>query len=228
MKKYFLIGALILCTGIASAQKSTVLSALDKYKIDHSILEPSIKSVPEDLSFDIKNTSVAADREKVYLAHYDASKPEGSRWTVNSVNGAAPSNADINAFLREHKKPAETGKVDENSMKVESDANGKLVVSYKIEATTLPKEMAFIKDMRTELTINTQTKRLESLHSINEKTLRIKILNVDKMDLTLTYRFDNALNRYLPVKQDLNMGIKLLGQFVATENSTEYSNFKKP
>lgn len=228
MKKYLLIGGFMLIAGFASAQRSTVIAALDKYKIDHKVLEPGMKAVPSDLSYDIKATNVTADKEKVILASYDASKPEGSRWTVNSVDGKAPSSSDINAFMREHGKAPAAGEVDDNTLTVESEGNGQLVVSYKVKASSLPSEAAFLKDVRTYLTINTQTKHPEKLNSKNEKPLRVKILNVDKMTVDIDYKYDNTLKRVLPVHQELDMGIKFLGRVVSMENTVEYSNFRKP
>lgn len=227
MKKYFLISGFLLIASFASAQKATVFAAFDKHKINHNVLDPKLKAIPKDLSYDVKEVSVTAGKEQEIQASYDPSQSQENKWTVKSVDGRAPKQSEINTFRNKHAEKENSATIDENTLKVESESGDQLVVSYKLNAAELPKEVAFLKDVRTFLTINTKTGKVEKLHSENEASLKVKFVNVSKLTIDLGYNYSSVFSRYLPVKQDMVMIIKFLGQSVSTETTTYYSNFKK-
>ena len=210
------------------AQKSTIITAFLKHNIDTNILDPDIKQRPEDVSFDYKYTSIAAGKEKVTLAKFDATKNGDERWIVLSVNGDSPSATEISTYQKEHRKPkVPAAKTDTTTMKVEKENQDQLVISYKLDATTIPSEVSFLKDCRNYLTINLGTKKLEQLQMLSEKPVKIKIIKANKVDLNIKYIFDEKLNKYLPISEDLNIDVKFLGQVASMETISEYSNYSK-
>jgi len=228
MKKISFYLLLLLISSKAIAQKSVVLEAFGRHQINENILDPKIKQRPEDVAFDYKYTSVANDKEKVTIAKYDPSKAPDERWTVISVNGQGPSAGDIKSFRKDHSQVFNSaGKIDESSMKVEKETADELIVSYKVDAGSLPKASAFLKDCRNHLTINLKTKRLEKLQCLNEIPVKIKILKVQKLDLVIKYAYNEEQQRYLPMSEDLNLIVKFLGQEAPMETISEYSNFSK-
>jgi len=219
---------LAVATGNTFGQKSEVLKAFAKYQIDESILDPALKKKPETYSFDLKYTSITSEKEKVTLATYDPSKIEAERWTVVSVDGKTPTSSEIKTFRKEHSQPSRTeGKVDESSYKTEKDDGNYLTVSYKQDPASLPAEASFMKDCRLFLTINVKTKRFEKLEAINEKPLKIKILNAQKLDLAIKFKYDEAEKRYFTESEDLDIIVKFLGNLVPIQTLSEYSNYKK-
>ncbi|MCY1553393.1 hypothetical protein D9M68_898710 [compost metagenome] len=63
------------------------------------------------------------------------------------------------------------------------------------------------------------------MQTLNEEPVKIKIFTAEKLDLTVSYRYDEALHKYVSVREDLNLLIKLLGQLSPIETISEYSNF---
>lgn len=211
----------------AVAQKQAVLDAINKHGIDAGILDPQNKLTTDDYAFDLKYTSIAGNKETVTLAQYDPSKPADDRWTVISVKGKAPSASDIKTFKKNHSKQPVTAKIDEATYLVEKETPDYLVISYKQDPTSIPQEAEFMKDCRLHMTINLQTKRIEKLQSLNEKPLKIKIFNADKLDLVVKYNWNEQEKRYLTESEDLNLIVKFLGQLTPMETLSEYSNYKK-
>ncbi|NRF37466.1 hypothetical protein [Pedobacter foliorum] len=228
MKKLLLFALLNLSVLLSFAQKSLVLDAFAKHGIDPALLEAEIKQRPENYAFDYKYTSIANNKETVTLATFDPSKPEADRWTVISVKGKTPSSSEIKTFRKNHSKPQPVaGKVDDSTYKIEKESTDLLLISYKQDPSSIPSEASFMKDCRLYMTINLNTKRLEKLQSLNEKTLKIKIFNAEKLDLVVKYIYNEQEKRYFTENEDLNLIVKFLGQLAPMETISEYSNYKK-
>nr|WP_068888532.1 hypothetical protein [Pedobacter panaciterrae] len=219
---------LLLISSLAvSAQKSAVLGALSKYGIDASILNADNIQQPEDFAFDFKQTTITAGKQTVTIAKYDPSSPKEEQWTVVSVDGKSPSKGDVNTFRKNQNKESKSTQTDESSYKVEKESADHLVISYKTDPASIPKDAAFMKDCRSYMTINLKTKKIEQVQSINEKPVKIKILNAEKFDIVVKYTKNDESKRYLPVNQELNMLAKFMGQAVSVQTITEYSNYTK-
>ncbi|TDQ11253.1 hypothetical protein [Pedobacter metabolipauper] len=227
MKKLFLLTFLNLSVLVSSAQKSVVLDAFKKHGIDPSILDPASKEWPQNYKFDYKYTSVTGDKEKITLAKFDPSKPKEEQWTVISVKGKKPSTSDIKSFRKNQSKSPVSAKTDERTYKIEKENAEYLVITYKQDPASLPAEALFMKDCKLYMIINLKTKRLEKLQSLNEKPLKIKIFNAEKLDLVVKFTYNEQEKRYFTVSEDLNLMVKFLGQLAPMETISEYSNYKK-
>ncbi len=228
MKNFLSLFLLILSVLPSLAQKSAVVKTFVKHGIDTNILDPKSRQKTQNYAFDFKYTSITSDKEVVTLANFDPAKPEAERWTVISVKGKTPSQSEIKTFRKNHSVPETTlAQADDNTYKVEKENVDVLIVSYKQNPAMLPKEASFMKDCRLYMTINLKTKRLEKLQSLNEKPLKIKIFNAEKLDLVVTFTYNEAEKRYLTVSEDLNLMVKFLGQLTPMETISEYSNYKK-
>jgi len=229
MKKQLLLLVFLNLTGLMCfSQKSVVLEAFAKHGIDPNILEPQAKQRQENYAFDFKYTSIAGNKETVTLASFDPSKPEAERWTVISVKGKTPSASEISTFRKNHSKAQPVaGQVSDSTYLIEKLTPEFLVISYKNDPASLPTEASFMKDCRLHMTINLKTKRMEQLQSLNEKPLKIKIFNAEKMDLVVKFTYNKAEKRYFTESEDLNLMVKFLGQLAPMETISEYSNYKK-
>lgn len=211
----------------ASAQKSTVLTAFSKYGINTGILNPDNLEQPENYAYDLKQTTITTGKQIVTVAKFDPSSPKAEQWTVVSIDGKAPSKSDISTFRKNQAKSTSSNKTDEASYKIEKESPDHLVVSYKTDPASLDKDAAFMKDCRLYMTINLKTKKLEQVQALNEKPVKIKILNAQKLDIVTKYTKDEQANRYLITTQDLNISAKFLGQALDVQTISEYSNYTK-
>lgn len=227
MKTVFALFLWVISTLNVSAQKPVVLDAFSKHGIDAKILNPDYLQQPDNYTYELKQTTIAAGKETVIDAKFDPSGAKGEEWTVISVNGKNPSKSDINSFRKSQNKESASNKTDDASYKVEKETSGSLVISYKLDAAAIAKDAAFMKDCRFYMTINLGTKELEQVEALNEKPLKIKILNAEKFDLVQKYIMDDQAKRYFATNQNLNILAKFLGQAVNVQTITEYSNYSK-
>jgi len=227
IKTLLVLFILVVSTLHVSAQKTVVLDAFSKYNIDAGILNPANLQEPDDYAFDLKQTTIAAGKTNVTLAKFNPSSPKEGQWTVVSVDGKSPSKGDINSFRKNKVKQQASDQADDASYKIEKESADYLVVSYKPNAASVPKDAAFMKDCRMYMTINLKTCKLEQVQAQNEKPVKIKILNVDKFDLVIKYNLNEQAKRYFPVNEELNLQAKFIGQAVSVNTVTERLNFTK-
>jgi uncharacterized protein YjhX (UPF0386 family) len=218
---------LMITTFTASAQKSTVLDAFSKHGIDAGMLNADNLQQPTDYAFDLKQTTITAAKQTVIMAKFDPKSPKDEQWTVVSVDGKAPSKSDVNGFRKNQNKQAASNQADEGSYKVEKETPDHLVVSFKQDPGTISKDAAFLKDCRLYMTINLKTKKLEQVQAVNEKPVKINILNADKLELVTKYIKIDQGQRYFPMHQELNISAKFMGQAVNVQTITEYANYTK-
>ncbi|MBE9602335.1 hypothetical protein [Pedobacter sp. MC2016-24] len=217
---------LVISAITAAAQKSIVLDAFSKHGIDAGMLNADNVEAPADYAYELKQTTITSAKKNTIVAKFDPSAPKEEQWTVVSVDGKSPSKSDINSFRKNQNKQS-TSQPDETSYRIEKETPDYLVVSFKSDPNTLAKDAAFLKDCRQHMTINLKTKKLEQIQGLNEKPVKINILNADKLDLLIKYSRNDQDKRYFPVNQELNIQAKFLGQAVNVQTITEYSNYTK-
>lgn len=227
MKTLLSLFLLLTFTLTASAQKSVVLEAFSKHNIDAGILNADNIKQPDNYAFDLKQTTIAAGKQTVIMAKYDPSSSAEEQWTVVSVDGKSPSKKDISSFRKNHKKESASAQPDESSYKIEKETADHLVISYKQDPKSIPKDATFMKDCRSYLTINLKTKKLEQAQALNEKPIKIKILNAEKFDLVIKYSWNDQEKRYFTVSQNLDILAKFLGQATNVQTISEYASFTK-
>lgn len=210
----------------ASAQKSIVSDAFSKHGIDVSILNPDNLKRPDDYAFDFKQTVTTTGKQSVTVARFDPSSPKEEQWTVISLDGKTPSKGDIYSF-RKNQAKSETPQPDDSSYKIEKENSDYLVISFKMDPNSIPKDASFMKDCRSYLSINLKTKKLEQSQIINEKPVKIKILTADKFEGTLKYNWNAQAKRYFSANEDVNIQAKFIGQAVNVQTTTEYSNYTR-
>lgn len=212
----------------AAAQKSVVLDALSKHGIDAGILDPPALQQPDDYAFDLRFSSTAAGKQTVTVAKFDPSNSAEERWTVVSVDGKTPTRAEINSFRKNRSKPQSASpRADDASYKIDKETADFLLISYKQDAASVPKDASFMKDCRSYMTINLKTRKIEQVQAINEKPVKVNILNAEKFEVTVKYNWNEQAKRYLTASDNLNMLAKFLGQTTTVETVSEYSNYAR-
>lgn len=227
--KIFLNAFLLMFLSLTSlAQRAEVVKVLNSYQIDAKVLNNQAKEKVKTLAFDLRQTTSFSTSEKIELAAYDGSKAEGTKWTLKSVNGKRPLAKEINSFIKAHPDHPPVATVDENSYKIISESNDKLVVEFSYLEASLTPENIFLKDCKGKLFVNKITKRIESQEVQSIAPLKIKGIKVSKLLTTSTYIFDRELGEYLITKETTNLIIQLLVMSSDSVITSEYSNYRKP
>lgn len=219
---------LLLSAGMteASAQKSLIINTLSKHNIDQSLLDPSNLRVPVDRAFDLRESTTNAGKTKVLEAKFEPSGAGREHWTVVSVDGKKPSLYETNMF-RNTREKSPVDKPDETTYRIDSETADQLVISYKLDAASIPRDATFLKDCRAVLTVDLKSKQLTQLQLVNEKPVRIGPLTASKFEIVTKYDFDKLARRYLPLKDDLHMKAAFLGKTISTYIETIYSGYNK-
>lgn len=229
MKLLFTTILLTLVTISSFAQKEEVLKRLAEYNIEGDFLAENLKDQDATHSFDLKCNNTSNGTTKVELAHFDATKPVGGKWTLKSVDGVTPTSHEIKQFHKTHntEKKSINGKIDDTSWKIVTDDTEYLVVSFKYDKETLPKKYAFLGDCTGTAYINKKTTKLEKITFVNDGPMKVKMLNVTKLNMNVVYSYNKDLDTYLMQKETLLMEVTALGTAVAVEETNEYTNYIK-
>lgn len=210
----------------ASAQKSLVTDALLKYGVEQSLLDPASLRLPVDYAFELKESTMVAGKTKVLLARFDPSAAGSDQWKVISADGKAPSLYENNTFRNTRAKPP-VDKPDETTYRIDSETEGQMVISYKLDAASIPMDARFLKDCRVILTIDLKNKQMTKLQLVNEKPVKIGPLTATKFEIVTNYVYDKSAKRSFPYKDNLDMEAGFLGKTITTRMETVYSNYTK-
>ena len=210
------------------AQKAEVIARMENYGISPETLGSGLKDHDATHYFEIDVTTNNGTENIVEHGEFNPERPVGSRWKLLDVNGNAPTKKQIKKFGKLHNttKQQINGKVDDNSFKVVDDNAQELVISFKFDKNTLPNKFAFLADCTGKAYINKLSKRLEKAKFTNDKPLKVKIFNVQNLDMTVTYKYLEDDEMYVLQNEHLLMKVKLLGQLVDVEEINDYYSYK--
>lgn len=221
MKK-IILAVLFLSTNVVFAQKATVLQALNKYNVSEDVLSTHLKDNLEKYSHQVQRTVTLNEKDKVFISNFNPSAQDQANWTLATVNGKSPSNAEQKAFDKEHDLKLDF-KIDENTLKVAKDDGNTLEVTFQYDPTSLDADHQFLKDCLYTLHINAKTGKLEKLTEINLKDLKIKILKVTKMATVINYKFLEKDKVYVPTDSYVEIVIKMLGNELPMYTAEKYT-----
>lgn len=210
------------CSINAFSQQAAVLAAFEKYHIDTAVLNPDMGLNALHYRYDLKREVNTEGNYKVYLSNYDPAKTGLECWTLQSVNGKAPSKAELKNFDKEHKYiPAYT--IDKASLTIISDDGQTLHIGYKYTAASVDADHSFLKDCTFTAVIKTSTGRLESTAQKNLKDVKIKIVKAVKLEGTTHYIYDEQDKKYLISTAEVVAVVKVLGQQLAIVTTDSYT-----
>jgi len=90
----------------------------------------------------------------------------------------------------------------------------------------LPHKYAFLEDCKGLAYYNKQTGHLEKAEFVNDKPIKIKLLNVSRLDMIVYFEYQEEEGHYLIKSEELDMDISLFGQEVLIREYNEYSNYR--
>lgn len=223
MKKLVILALFLTHLTIANAQNQDVINTLTKHKLSEDILKANMKDMEKNRAFKLKKTSVTSNDTKVQIATYDPAKPSGQKWTLVSINDKPASESQSAKFNKLYDTDVPPTKVDQNSWKIIKEDADYLVLGFKFDQSSLVKSNNFLSDCKGQAYINLKTGKLERSEILNEKPLKIKILNLKSLDMDSSLIYNETTKNYQVEKTSLTMLISMLGQQIETQEINEYS-----
>ncbi len=234
MKKQILLPVLAIAFGLfiystAFGQKAEVEKRLKEYSIPHGFFEDNLKDENANHTFNIKTTTITDQETKVEVGVFDPTLPEGERWKLISVNEKKPTNKQNKQFHKAHNTSEDSGmgEPEDEDWKILEDNDSELIIGFQYRKENLPHKYKFLAQCKGKVFVNKNEKRLDKVEFYNTEPVKIKIFNVDKLDMVVTYKVDEETKTYLIEKEDILMDARLLGQIVEVKETTEFSDYKK-
>ncbi len=226
MKNLVLIVSVLL-SSIAFSQKEKVMEKLKEYHFSEDLLTENVKDADASYAFTMKMTTINSNGTTVELSNFDPTKKVGEKWKLVSVNGEKPTKSQQKKFDKNHNSTEEVnGKLDDHSWKIVSEDDKYLVVSFRYDKSTLPKKYEFLGDCIGYAYFNKETKELDKAEFKNEGPIKVKVLNVQHLDMVIHY-FKSDDGTYLIKTTNLDLEVFFLGQVVNVKEVSEYTDYKK-
>ncbi len=224
--KHLLVAITVLLTGISFAQKDVVMEKLKEYNFSEELLTENVKDADAAYAFTQKMTTINSNGTTEEISTFDPTKKIGEKWKLVSVDGNKPTKKEQKKFDKNHNSQDEiNGKLDNESWKIVRDDTDYLIISFRYDKATLPKKYQFLGDCIGYAYFNKSTKELEKAEFKNEGPLKIKMFNVQQLDMIVNYqKMDNV---YLIKTMDMEFEVLLLGQVVTVKEITEHTDYKK-
>ncbi len=222
---FFVLGTI----GQSVAQKAEIEKRLAELGISSDLDFNNLSENSTSYSCNATMTESTTEKTTVNKASFDPLKGEGSRWTLNTVNGGTPSKKDIKNFNKAHNATQDNmqAKPDENSMKIITDDDHILVIGLQYKESDLPKKYKFLAQCNSEIYVDKEAKRLHKIKFYNTAPMKIKVLNVVKLDMTVELMQSSDGKTVLLKDETIIMDVKLLGQLVEVKEEIEFYDYKK-
>ena len=235
MKKFKIITSLLVLVVLtatinqANAQKAEVEKRLKELGIENGLDFNNVSENSTDYSCNAKFTEITSEKTTVETASFDPLKPEGSQWTLQTVNGKKPSNKYIKKFNKAHNSNQENNQArpDEDSMKIIEENEHMLIIGFKYKESDLPKDYKYLAHCDGEIYVDKEAHRLYKVKFTNSEPLKVKIFNVVKLNMTVELMLSDDGKTNLIKDVNAVMDAKLLGQIVEVTEITDYYDYKK-
>lgn len=234
MKKIVSLYVLAIIFGLFSSstilgQKAEVEKKLQEYGIPHGFFENNLKDENANHSFKIKTTTITDKETKVEEGTFDPTLTDGERWKLLKVNGNKPSKKEIKQFHKAHNTSEDSGagEPEDDNWKIIEDNDSELIIGFKYREENLAHKYKFLAKCSGKVFIDKKARKLEKVEFVNNGPLKVKIFNVDKLKMTVTYKMEEDTQTYLIKKEDILMDARILGQTVEAKEISEYSDYKK-
>ncbi len=213
----------------ATAQKAEIEKRLLELGIEANLAFNNLSENSSEYSCNATMTETTSEKTTVETASFDARKAEGSRWTLNTVNGESPSKKDIKKFNKAHNAKQDNLKAepDDNSWEIVTDDDHMFVIGLKYNEADLPHKYKFLAQCNAEIYVDKEAKRLYKVKFYNTTPIKIKGINVVKLDMTIELMLAEDGKAMLLKDETVIMDAKLLGQLIEITEEIEFYNYKK-
>ncbi len=211
------------------AQKAEIEKRLAEFGIDSDLAFNNLSENSTDYACNATMTETTSEKTTVETASFNPLNAQGSRWTLNTVNGVYPSKKDIKKFNKAHNAKQDNLKAepDENSMKIVNEDEHMLVIGLQYNEANLPHKYKFLAQCNAEIYVDKEAKRLYKVKFFNTTPIKIKGFNVVKLDMTVELMPAEDGKAMLLKDETIIMDVKLLGQLIEITEETEFYDYKK-
>ena len=231
MKNIVLLTVIFIAFVLSSfGQKAEVEKRMEEYGIPSDFFVDNLKDENAKYRFSIRTTTETTGQEtKVEEGIFDPSKSEGEKWKLLSVNGKAPTKKQIKQFHKEHNTSEDSGagEPEDDDWEVVEDNDTQLVIEFKYREENLPHKYKFLAQCKGKVFIDKEKKRLDKVDFYNTGTVKIKMFNVDKLDMTMYYKPDEGSKTYLLDKETMMFDTHVLGQPVEVKTVSEFYDYQE-
>lgn len=234
MKKNNILLVIIFVFGLfaspdAFAQKAKVDQKLKEYDIPDDFFMDNLSDENANHSVKLKTTTITSDETKVEEGYFDPTLNDGERWQLISVNGKTPTSKEIKQYHKAHNtsEDSDFGAPEDEDWKIIEDNNSELIIEFRYRKENLPHKYKFLAQCIGKVSISKIERRLEKVEFYNTEPVKIKIFNVDKLDMIVFYTLDKETKTYLIEKEDVQMDARILGQTVQIKEINEFYEYKK-
>ncbi len=212
-----------------SAQKAEVELKLKEYGIPHGFFEDNLSDENANHIYKTKTTTVTSTETKVEIGSFDPTLPEGKRWILISVNSMEPTKKERKQFDKAHNQSdnSDFGEPNDEDWKIIEDSDRWLVVELRYRESNLPHKYKYLAGCKGKVFIDKEKKCLEKMEFYNVEPIKIKIFNVDKLDMTVSYQLEEETNTYLIDHEEIIIDTRLLGQNVEVKETVEFYDYEK-
>ena len=213
----------------ATAQKAEIEKRLIELGIEANMAFNNLSENSTDYACNATMTETTSEKTTVETASFNPLNTQGSRWTLNNVNGDSPSKKDIKKFNKAHNAKQDNLKAepDDNSWGIVTDDDHILVIGLKYNEADLPHKYKFLAQCNAEIYVDKEAKRLYKVKFYNTAPLKIKGINVVKLDMTIELMLADDGKAMLLKDETIIMDVKLLGQLIEIKEETEFYDYKK-
>jgi hypothetical protein len=231
MKNIVLLTVIFIAFVLSSfGQKAEVEKRMQEYGIPSDFFVDNLKDENAKYSFSIRTTTEATGQEtKVEEGIFDPSKSEGEKWKLLSVNGKTPTKKQIKQFHNEHNTSEDSGagEPEDDDWKILEDNDTQLVIEFRYREENLPHKYKFLAQCKGKVFIDKEKKRLDKVDFYNTGTVKIKMFNVDKLDMTMYYKPDEGSKTYLLDRETMMFDTHVLGQPVEVKTVSEFYDYQE-
>lgn len=212
----------------AFCQRSEMLKAFEKYHIDVVPIDSLTSHNELRFNFDLTTRIVTESSEKIYKSSHDATKTGYSAWDLQTVNGGPSSGIDRNTFEKQHNGKIPSLMPDTSTYKIVKDDGKELVVSYQYDPNSMINDNKFMKAALVKLFFDATTGKLLRSEGGIDKSFKIKMFKANYMTSAVSYQFNEAIRRYLPVREEVSINLNILGRAIDMITTNDYSNYRQP
>ena len=211
----------------AFAQPSDVLNKLRSYNISLTDITLNVQPFGFKRAFSIQVETYYNQRPVNYFATYDPSLTPA--WQMNSWNGQSPDKQQADVLKNRVERCAtEPVKIDEKTLKAEQFGDN-LIVSFRLDPSTVPSEYMYLKDCDGQAYINTVSGKLEKTIWENFQPTKSQSLHLSKIREDVYFEFSNGSYHVTKELQYIGETERTPTGDVSGEahQSITYSNYRK-
>jgi hypothetical protein len=227
MKISILSLALMLSSLSTWCQSNEAISKLNELKISLTDITLYLQPPSKDYSFEMQVETPDPQYPVTYKSTYNPMQTPA--WTMTSWNGKQPEKW-AKRVLEDRAKQMATAPVtvDESTVKL-SEAGDYWVVSFRVNAASLPKLYMYIKDCDGKAFINKTSGQLEKTEWANFQPTKNGVVKVKKIHEVSTYKFAEGIYQVDKVTQAMNGSVDTkVGEKGGEANQIiTFSNYRK-